>query len=242
MVSFVNNLKNDITPNVAVVLLAAGQSTRMGKIDKIFAKIKQKEVISYSLSVFNSSPLIGSIILVTSSSSIKMGEELVEKYGFNKVSKIISGGKRRQDSVKLGLKEVKGFEIIMIHDGARPFINFNILKSGVETVNKTGASIPVIPLEDSIKYIDASGFVIKNIDRKNLYLVQTPQVFHNEVILDAHDKIKQDVTDDASMVELNNGKIYVFEGLKDNIKLTTLHDYLLAESIVSYNITSGDIN
>ena len=227
--------------NVGVVLVAAGNSTRMGSMDKIFSKIGNKEVISYSLSVFNSSPIVGSIVLVLNKSSIKSGQKLVMNYGFDKVSKIVIGGARRQDSVLLGLKEVNDFDIIMIHDGARPFINSNILKLGKSAVNKTGSAIPVIPLEDSIKSVNTDGFVVDHVDRKNLYLVQTPQVFHHDIIFQAHHNIKKDVTDDSAMVELNNGKVSVFQGLKDNIKLTTLSDYSLAESILDFKIRHGEL-
>ena len=227
--------------NVGVVLVAAGNSTRMGSMDKIFSKIGNKEVISYSLSVFNSSPIVGSIVLVLNKSSIKSGQKLVMDYGFDKVSKIVIGGARRQDSVLLGLKEVNDFDIIMIHDGARPFINSNILKLGNSAVNKTGSAIPVIPLEDSIKSVNTDGFVVDHVDRKNLYLVQTPQVFHHDIILQAHHDIEKDVTDDSAMVELNNGKVSVFQGLKDNIKLTTLSDYSLAESILDFKIRHGEL-
>lgn len=241
MISDLDSSRKTNKPNVGVVLVAAGESTRMGSIDKIFSKIGNKEVISYSLSVFNSSPIIGSIVLVLNKETIKLGQKLVMDYGFDKVSKIITGGARRQDSVLLGLKEINDFDIVMIHDGARPFINLNMLKLGKAAVNKTGAAIPVIPLEDSLKYVNSNGFVIDNVDRKNLYLVQTPQVFNHDIIFEAHYNIKKNVTDDSSMVELNNGKISVFEGLKDNFKLTTISDYSLAESIISYKIKSGKL-
>lgn len=241
MISVPDRSKEKNISNVGVVLVAAGNSTRMGSMDKIFSKIGNKEVISYSLSVFNSSPIVGSIVLVLNKSSIKSGQKLVMDYGFDKVSKIVIGGARRQDSVLLGLKEVNDFEIIMIHDGARPFINSNILKLGKSAVNKTGSAIPVIPLEDSIKSVNTDGFVVDHVDRKNLYLVQTPQVFHQDIILQAHHDIEKDVTDDSAMVELNNGKVSVFQGLKDNIKLTTLSDYSLAESILDFKIRHGEL-
>ena len=108
-------------------------------------------------------------------------------------------------------------------------------------MNKTGSAIPVIPLEDSIKSVNTDGFVVDHVDRKNLYLVQTPQVFHHDIILQAHHNIEKDVTDDSAMVELNNGKVSVFQGLKDNIKLTTLSDYSLAESILDFKIRHGEL-
>jgi len=222
------------TGDIGVVIVAAGMSTRMSETDKIFAKLGDKEVIAYSLSVFNNSPLIGSIILVLNTASVSLGKKLVKDYGFDKVSKVITGGRRRQDSVLLGLKEIDGFDIVMVHDGARPFINLNILQLGKDAVRETGAAIPVIPLEDSIKSVDSKGLVIDNVDREKLWLVQTPQVFYYDIIFESHNKISEDVTDDSSMVQLNDGKVSIFEGLKDNIKLTTLSDYSLAESILIY--------
>ena len=236
MNSVIQSLDKKNIGDIAVVIVAAGKSTRMGTVDKIFTKLGDKEVIAYSLSVFNSSPIIGSIILVLNTTSVSLGKKLVKDYGFDKVSKIISGGKRRQDSVLLGLKEIDGFDIVMIHDGARPFINLNILELGKDAVRKTGAAIPVLPLEDSIKSVDSKGLVIDNVDRKKLYLVQTPQVFYYDIIFESHNKVLEDVTDDSSMVELNDGKVSIFDGLKDNIKLTTLSDYSLAKSILSYKI------
>mgnify|MGYP002798185599 FL=1 len=153
--------------NTAIVL-AAGQGKRMhSKIQKQFLEIGGKPVLYYSLRCFQDSPLIDDIILVTGEDALAYcRSEIVDRYGFTKVSRIIQGGKERYDSVYAGLLACEDTDYVLIHDGARPFITEEILRRGMEGVKETGACVIGMPSKDTVKLSDAAGFVSETPDRK----------------------------------------------------------------------------
>ena len=223
------------------IILAAGQGKRMqSKIQKQFLEIGGKPVLYYSLRCFQESPLIQDIILVTGEGSISYcKEEIVQKYGFTKVSAVIPGGKERYDSVYAGLCECRDCEYVLIHDGARPFVTEEILKRGLQKVKETGACVIGMPSKDTVKLSDEEGYVKETPNRKCVWTIQTPQIFSYSLIREAHDSIRQKdmskITDDAMVVEQETGaKVALAEGSYQNIKITTPEDLDIAEAFLKH--------
>lgn len=221
------------------IVLAAGQGKRMNSsIQKQFLEIKGYPVLYYSLKCFQDSPLIGEIVLVTSENAVSYcRSEIVKKYGFSKVTGIIAGGKERYDSVYAGLLACGECEYVFIHDGARPFISEEILERGLTGVQETGACVIGMPSKDTVKIADEDGFVKETPDRKNVWTIQTPQIFSYGLIRDAHESIRKKdmsaITDDAMVVEQETGvRVRLAEGSYQNIKITTPEDLVVAESFL----------
>ena len=225
--------------NTAIVL-AAGQGKRMhSKIQKQFMELDGMPVLCYSLRCFQESPLIRDVILVTGEEYVSWcREEIVEKYGFTKVSAVVSGGKERYDSVYEGLRACKDTEYVLIHDGARPFIDHGIIERGLMAAAQTGASVVGMPSKDTVKIADVEGNVSETPDRSSVWIVQTPQIFQYPLIYGAYTSIRQKemtgITDDAMVVEtFTNQHVYLSEGSYENIKLTTPEDMTAAHGILS---------
>ncbi len=221
------------------LVLAAGQGKRMNSsIQKQFLELGGKPVLFYSLQCFQNSPLIQDIILVTGEESISYCEkEIVERFGFSKVSRVIAGGKERYDSVYAGLLACGETEYVLIHDGARPFITEEILERGCNEVRKTGACVVGMPVKDTIKIADAAGAVESTPDRSRIWMVQTPQIFRYSLIKEAHESIRKKdmtgITDDAMVIEQETGtKVILSEGSYQNIKITTPEDLAIAEAFL----------
>jgi len=223
------------TGKLGVVIVAAGQSSRMGGVDKQVALLGGEAVISHSLRVFETFDAVDSAVLVMSAENIEDGRAAVAAGKFTKVVDVVVGGDRRQDSVKIGLdvlaNQSNGVpEFIAIHDGARPFIDHEMLERGLVTAQKIGAAIAAVPVKDTIK-IAPHRVVTETPDRDGMWAVQTPQIFRYDVLNTAHEMTTDDVTDDASMVENVGGLVAVFNGSNDNIKITTPEDLELATLI-----------
>lgn len=221
--------------NVAIVL-AAGQGKRMqSKVQKQFLLIQEKPVLYYSLAAFESSSHITDIILVTGKEEIEYCQrEIVDKYGFQKVRRIVVGGKERYHSVYQGLLAIDQAEYVFIHDGARPFIEEEIIGRAYEAVKEYKACVVGMPVKDTIKIADAEGFAGQTPDRKMVWQVQTPQTFEYSLIKEAYTKLlagEQDgITDDAMVVErMTSRKVKLVEGSYRNIKITTPEDLGIAE-------------
>jgi 2-C-methyl-D-erythritol 4-phosphate cytidylyltransferase/2-C-methyl-D-erythritol 2,4-cyclodiphosphate synthase len=223
------------TGKLGVVIVAAGQSSRMGGVDKQVALLGGEAIISHSLGVFETFDAVDSAVLVMSAENIEDGRAAVAAGKFTKVVDVVVGGDRRQDSVKIGLdvlaNQKNGVpEFIAVHDGARPFIDHEMLERGLMTAQKIGAAIAAVPVKDTIK-IAPHRVVTETPDRDGMWAVQTPQIFRYDVLNTAHEMTTDDVTDDASMVENVGGLVAVFNGSNDNIKITTPEDLELATLI-----------
>lgn len=221
------------------IVLAAGQGKRMhSKIQKQFLMIGGYPVLYYSLRCFQDSPLIQDIILVTGAEDISYcKEEIVEKYGLDKVTRVIAGGKERYDSVYAGLQACRDCTYVFIHDGARPFVTGDILERGFAGVKESGACVIGMPSKDTIKLADSQGFVEGTPDRSRVWNIQTPQIFRYELIRSAHEKLRMEsmagITDDAMVVEQAAGvKVKLVEGSYENIKITTPEDLAVAEAFL----------
>ena len=217
------------------IVLAAGQGKRMGtKVQKQYLEIGGKPVLYYSLRAFEDSELIDEIVLVVGAGQVNYCEtEIVSKFGFKKVKNIVEGGAERYHSVANGLREVEeGY--VFIHDGARPFIDEEILQRTYQEVKEHKACVVGMPVKDTIKIADENGFANVTPDRKLLWQVQTPQAFEVSLIKEAYKKLMEsdtiNVTDDAMVVEQMLGeKVKLVTGAYENIKITTPEDLKIAE-------------
>lgn len=220
------------------IVLSAGQGKRMnGPVQKQYMELNGKPLLYYSLKVFEDSPLIDDMILVVGSGQEEyVRTEITERYGISKVRKIVRGGKERYDSVWQGLLAARMTEeegYIFIHDGARPFVDEEILKRGYETVLKYGACAAGMPSKDTIKLVDDEACAVSTPERKYVWAVQTPQIFEKSLIMQAYLRLMREeyihVTDDAMAVEqMLKTPVKLFEGAYGNIKITTPEDMEIA--------------
>ena len=217
------------------IVLAAGSGKRMGtKVHKQYLLMGGKPVLYYSLRAFEDSKRIDEIILVCGAGEEDYcRKEIVEKYGISKARKIIPGGAERYDSVWNGLKETKeGY--VYIHDGARPFVDEEIIECAYECVSEHHACVAGMPSKDTVKIADSGNIVTATPDRSSVWIVQTPQVFDTELIRKAYallmEKDEISVTDDAMVAEQMLGaSVRLFYGSYENIKITTPEDLEIAE-------------
>lgn len=221
------------------IVLAAGQGKRMhSKIQKQFLNLEGCPVLYYSLRCFQESLLIQEIVLVTSADAVEYClAEIVEKYAFTKVTKIVPGGKERYDSVYAGLLACDAPDYVFIHDGARPFITGEILERGLEAVRETGAAVVGMPSKDTVKISTPDGLIDHTPDRRYVWQIQTPQIFSYDLILRAHESIRKKnmsaVTDDAMIAEQEtDAKIRLVEGSYQNIKITTPEDLAVGRAFL----------
>lgn len=204
----------------------------MGGVDKIFAPLLGKPLLVHSVDVFQGCPAIDQVVIVLSQDKIEAGRRLVREYNWCKVVGVCSGGARRQDSVREGLKRLSGCQWVVIHDGARPCLGVDLIEKGLEQARDSGAAIAAIPVSDTIKVVSPDAFVEQTPLRHSLWAVQTPQVFRFDIIDEAHRKARGEVTDDATLVEQLGYRVKVYPGSDTNIKVTIPEDLALAEAIL----------
>jgi len=217
---------------VGVVIAAGGSSQRMNGVDKLFTRLGGQPIVVRATSPFQKCPLIGQIVVVVSGEKVEQCRQLVPAAEWSKVTHVCAGGERRQDSVKEGLAMLEKCHWVIIHDGARPFVTIDLIERGLAAAKETGAAVAAVPVTDTIKRADERLTVRETPPRKNLWAVQTPQVFRIDIITRAYQKAKQDVTDDASLVEQAGYKVKLYMGSYDNIKITTPDDLILAEALL----------
>ena len=217
---------------VGVIIAAAGDSLRMQGVDKILAPLAGKPVLAWSIEAFEQFPEVDRIILVNSERHLGPVKCLTVDHKWTKVADVCVGGKRRQDSVAAGLKLLGHCEWVIIHDGARPLVSRDIIERGLQAAQETGAAVAAVPVTDTIKAAGNDHIVIDTPPRSQLWAVQTPQVFRFSMIEEAYRQAKGDVTDDATLVEQIGGKIKLFMGSYNNIKITTPRDLAVAELLL----------
>ena len=222
---------------VSAIIVAAGGSTRMGTVDsKQFIPLLDRPVIEYTLSAFQKCGLIKEIVVVSREQDAQRIREIADNNGFSKVKAVVNGGDSRAHSVKNGIAAASsGAEYYAIHDGARPLITVEEIERVCEAAFETGAATLGTPVTDTIKIVDGSDMIESTPLRSQLRAVQTPQVFESELYSFALDNAEDDLegfTDDCSLIEKMGGEVMVVEGNKENIKLTTPIDIIIAESIL----------
>ena len=213
------------------VIVAAGESKRMGGIDKMWATIKGKPVLERTLEAFLKCNAIDHIIIVLNKKNLKQGRQLKKEVAAAKKITLCTGGVRRQDSVAAGLARLSDCRWIVIHDGARPLVTPALIEKCIETAGATGVAIAAIPITDTVKIVK-NNKVKQTVPRHVLWAAQTPQVFRYDIITEAHSKITSDATDDASLVEQLKYKVSICPGDTDNIKITTPDDLVIAEALL----------
>lgn len=224
--------------NLRVVIAAAGSATRMGsKINKQYMLLKGKPVLTYALDAFENFELVDQIVIVANEAEIDYCEqEIVQKYGYSKVTGVIPGGRQRQDSVWEGLKYLgQETDLVAVHDGARPLMSYNMLKELIAEAREWGAAIPGVNAKDTIKSVDRDGFVRQTLDRSSVVGIQTPQVFKFAELYSAYRLAQEDdfrATDDAAIFETYIGRVKVVPGEDSNIKITTPADLKIAEALL----------
>ncbi len=206
----------------------------MNGVDKTLAPLAGAPLIARTVEDFESSPLVGAIVLMVSRDNLYKVEELWRQRGWRKVRNIAGGGARRQDTVLLGLQELpRECEWVLVHDGARPLVTADMIERGLAAALATGAAIACVPVKDTIKVASAGGLVERTLERGRLVQVQTPQVFRRDLLKRAHGEVTDDVTDDAAMVERIGVPVRVFMGDYANIKVTTPEDLVVAEALLA---------
>ena len=207
--------------------------------DKLFVPVLDKPLLMYCLEAFQTSPRVDRISLTTAVHSIGRVRDLVRDHGITKVVSVAAGGARRQDSVSNALPALDGCGIVLVHDGARPFVNHSTISSAVEAGMDSGAATAAVPVKDTIKIASPRMTVASTPSRETLWAAQTPQSFSSELLNLAHRQINHDVTDDAAMVEALGHEVKLFWGAHDNIKVTTPEDIVIAEAIAKYRLKNN---
>lgn len=223
---------------VVALIVAAGRGSRMGaKESKPYLVLSGKPILAHTLSEFERCSLIDETVLIVAGNEIEHARvSIVENFGFKKIGKIISGGQQRQDSVWEGLKALRNdYDLVIIHDGVRPFVSQEILEQSIQLTASCGAAIVAVPVKDTIKIASKQKVVIETLDRSKVWAVQTPQTFKHDILKRAFEKAFEDGfygTDDASLVERMGVKVEIIPGSYENIKITTPEDLTLGEAVL----------
>ena len=226
----------------AAVIAAAGYSQRMGE-EKQFIEIRGAPVLAYTLAAFQACGLISEIVVVARKDHLERVGEICAEYRISKAAKVVAGGETRLESVMSGVLAVSpSAQLIAIHDGARPCVAQEVIERAVAAAAAYHAAAPGVQISSTVKRAK-DGVVAETIDRENLFEIQTPQVFTADIIKAAlTNALKKsiDITDDCMAVELLKVPVYITEGSRSNIKLTTREDMLIAEAILAEMWSGGD--
>lgn len=218
------------------IILAAGSGNRMqSDIKKQFLQLKDKPLLYYSLKAFEDSGIEEVVVVAPKEDIDYCKNEIVERYGFNKVKTVTEGGAERYHSVCNGLRAMSPCENVLIHDAARPLVTVMLIEEIRKALEENKAVISAVPVKDTIKSADNAAFVTGTPDRRTLWQIQTPQAFRYSLIRDAYEYIIRegftDITDDGMAVERythGNEPVLLLEGTYENIKITTPEDLLIA--------------
>ncbi len=214
--------------NCACLIMAAGKGSRMNSdVKKQFLKLNGVPILAHTIIKFDNCNKVDMIVVVAPKDNIKYCVQLCEKYCKKTNYSVVEGGKERYNSVYNGIKFLENkCRYVMIHDGVRPFVAEEIITKTLSEAEKYGACIPAVRVKDTIKETDQNDMVVKTLKRSTLRAVQTPQTFKYDLIKNAYENLpsESNVTDDASVIEINGGKVKIIEGSYDNIKITTAED------------------
>lgn len=222
---------------VTAIVPAAGAGIRFGgAVKKQFIALNGLPILSHTLRALAASRALASIIVVVPPGEELRGREALELAGIDLETEVVPGGQARQDSVYIGLQRAKAeTDLVLIHDGVRPFVSREVVLATVEAAKEWGAAIAAVPVIDTIKRVDTDGFVVETLQRGQLWSVQTPQVFRYALLMQAHRAIRERgivATDDAALVERIGGMVKVVRGSYENLKITSEEDLPLAGLIL----------
>jgi 2-C-methyl-D-erythritol 4-phosphate cytidylyltransferase len=228
-----------LTMKIAAIIAAAGIGRRMGgDVPKQYLELAGRPIICHTLDLFKSIPGIDEVVVVVEPGrELGFREDIIDKYGYPSSWSVVGGGSVRQESVANGLNAVsESCEIVIVHDGVRPFVMQSKIEELVRVASSEGACILAAPVKETIKRVDNGAFVLETVDRGELWGVQTPQVFRRGVLAGAIEEAARSGfvgTDEASLVERIGVKVKVVEGDYHNIKITTPEDIGIAEGILT---------
>ena len=233
--------KKQPKPKISAVIVAAGNGARMGTdCPKQFLTVFDKPIIAYTLQKFCDCDYVDSIVLVTQSDYIPLCRRICTSYGFDKVKVITEGGATRRESVANGLAQLPDdCEYVMIHDGARPLIDADMLEKSVTAAIENGAAAVGVRVKDTIKYSDDGKYITQTVDRSRLWQIQTPQMFEKNLIVGCHDRAAReniDATDDCMLAEKCGVKVAIVEGKYENIKITSPADLYIMQGLLESNL------
>jgi len=220
------------------IIPAAGEGKRAKTgLRKQFLPLNGKPVLAHTLAKFEEVDAIDGVIVVVPKGLIRYcKEQIVERYGFSKVFKVVVGGKTRQDSVRNGIHAIPNeCSIVAVHDGVRPLVSEGHIRESIEYAKRYGGAIVAVKARETLKVASDDLRVIKTLDREGIWLAQTPQVFRYQIIRDAYNLAYQHNfygTDEAALVERLGIQIKIVEGSYRNIKITTREDIEIAETIM----------
>ncbi len=218
--------------NKIAIIVAGGKGERMNAgVPKQFLEINGKPILMHTLEAFMNFDASLQLILVLPAAQIDFWETLCEAHDFSIPHQIVAGGQTRFHSVKNGLNVVKSPSLVAIHDGVRPLVSKETIVRCFDTAEKFGAAIPTMDSIESIRFVDANGS--KSVDRTAYKMVQTPQVFDAQLLKKAYEQNFSPLfTDDASVVEAMGVTVHLVEGNRENIKITTEFDLIVAERLL----------
>jgi 2-C-methyl-D-erythritol 4-phosphate cytidylyltransferase len=213
-----------------VVIVAAGTSQRMVGINKVFATLRGRPLLAWSVDTCQEYGLVQQIILVLNDKDLAQGQKLKGERAWSKVA-LCPGGARRQDSVKEGLRQIKDCDYVMIHDGGRPFLTVKLIVDGLKIAHEFGAAVAAVPVKETVKLADNRKWIERTLQRSKLWAAQTPQIFNSDMITKAYENLAVEVTDDATAMERLGYEVKLYMGDYENIKVTTREDLALARII-----------
>ena len=220
---------------LTAIIVAGGRSQRMG-FDKLFAPLDGKPVVAHSIAAFEQTEAVTAIILVGHAERLTAYEGIVKTRGFRKVSAVIPGGARRQDSVQCGLDQLSAdADFVAVHDAARPLVTPNLIERIFQLARTHGGAASATPVIDTLKRVDPDHFVIGGVPRASLFAAQTPQIFRRDLLETAYGVIFREgleVTDEISAVERIEGKVVLVPNDEQNFKITYPADLSLAEFVL----------
>jgi 2-C-methyl-D-erythritol 4-phosphate cytidylyltransferase len=219
-------------PRASAIVLAAGQSTRMGGVNKLFLDLMGLPLLYHTLAAFEACPQVDHIALVLSLDSAEAGLSLLRSARLRKVDTTCVGGARRQDSVRAGMNALRACDWVVVHDGARPLVTPELITAGIDAAQATGAASAAVPVVDTLKEVASDGSILWTVPRERLWAVQTPQVFRFGLLREAHEREDLEATDDAGLVERMGARVRVYPGAAWNLKVTAPDDVLLAEALL----------
>ena len=220
---------------VSAVIVSAGNSTRMGGINKQFLEINNMPVIAHTIKAFDHLDAIKEIVVVTRECDIADVVSLIEKYNFKKVSTVVSGGETRQLSVYNGVINTShSADYVAIHDGARPLVSDSVIINTLNNAFEFDAAATGVKVKDTVKVVDVNDNIVDTPDRTYMRFIQTPQIFKKSLYIDAVNTVEnsKNFTDDCMLLEAYGKKVKFVDGDYENIKITTPEDVELAENYI----------
>lgn len=220
--------------SITAIILVAGNSSRFGKnTNKNFELIKNKTVLSYSLSEFGKNKYIDNILIAAKEKEIPIIEKIIQNEKINKKVDIVIGGSERKESVYNSIKSIKS-DIVIIHDGARPVIKQEYINNCINSMGEFNGVTIGVKSKDTIKLTNKENIVVSTTKRSDTWIIQTPQCFDRKILLNMYKEYKnEDLTDDCMLLEKGNYKVKVIEGEYTNIKITTSEDLNIVKQFLN---------